>query len=161
MKYLTLIALLCTLSFAQELKIKADSFKADQAKGISEFKGNVKIVKAEDILEASQVTIYTNKQNKPTKFIALGRVHFKITTKKGDHYEGNANKVIYKPQQKVYEFFENVHLKQLGSKKEILGDEVVLRLQSGKAYAKGVKSEPVIMIFDIPDTNSTHNEEKK
>ena len=36
-------------------------------------------------------------------------------------------------------------------KKEIIGDEVVLDITKGKAHAKGKKSGPVIMIFDIKD----------
>ena len=39
-------------------------------------------------------------------------------------------------------------------KKEITGDEVVLKTIEGKAYAKGDKSEPVIMIFKLKDKES-------
>lgn len=42
-----------------------------------------------------------------------------------------------------------MHLKQLDEKKEIQGDEVVLKLNDGKAYAKGIVQKPVIMIFDL------------
>jgi len=152
MKYfLLVIAIFYTLVDAEELKIKADVFNADQAKGISNFKGHVNIVKANDELNASEVTIFTNKKNKPTKFIAQGDVSFVITTKEKAKYTGIANKVVYAPKEKEYKFFGNVHLKQINEKKEILGDEVILNAVSGKAYAKGVKKEPVIMIFDIPD----------
>ena len=44
-----------------------------------------------------------------------------------------------------------MYLKQIDKKKEIIGDEVVLKTIEGKAYAKGAKKEPVIMIFDIKD----------
>ena len=138
-------------AFAQELKIKANSFSADEQKGLSVFSGHVRMKKANDELNASEVTIYTDKKNQPTKFVAVGAVSFKIETKKGAKYEGKANRVVYVPKEKEYYFYGNVNLKQVNEKKEIIGDEVTLALDSGKASAKGVKTEPVIMIFDIKD----------
>ena len=142
--------LLCKVS-AQELKIKADSFKADQKAGLSIFEGSVNIVKYKDELNASKVTIHTNKNNKPIKFIAEGNVSFYITTKNSAIYTGKAQEVIFLPQQKEYHFYRDVHLQQLNEKKEIIGDEVVLSTKEGQAYAKGKKSGPVIMIFDIDE----------
>jgi len=152
MEYLfILIVLLQTVLFSQELKIKADEFRGDQNKGVSIFTGHVRIKKVNDELNASKVTIYTDKNNKPTKFVAIGDASFKIQTKQGTNYRGVAQKVIYLPLKKEYHFFGNVHLKQLNDKKEIFGDEVILQTIDGKAYAKGVDKEPVIMIFDIQD----------
>jgi len=152
MKQLLLFALLLSsITYAQELKIKSNSFKADENSGVSVFSGDVNIIKNSDELNASEVTIYTDKQNKPTKFVAFGKVSFLITTKQGARYSGVANKVVYIPVTKEYHFFENVHLKQIDEKKEILGDEVVLKTVEGKAYAKGMKKGPVIMIFDIDE----------
>ena len=151
-KYVLLIMMFLQLTaFAQELKIKANSFSADEQKGLSVFSGHVRMKKGNDELNASEVTIYTNKKNQPTKFVAVGAVSFKIETKKGAKYEGKANRVVYVPKEKEYYFYGNVNLKQVNEKKEIIGDEVTLALDSGKASAKGVKTEPVIMIFDIKD----------
>ncbi len=152
MKYIILFTLLLTsLLNAEDLKIKANSFKADENTGISVFSGDVGIVKKNDELNASEVTIYVNKEKQPIKFVALGNVSFTIETKQGAIYNGVAGKVIYLPNKKEYHFFKNVHLKQTDEKKEIIGEEVVLKTTEGKAYAKGVKSDPVIMIFNIPD----------
>jgi len=143
-------SLIMSLS-AEELKIKANSFTSDQNTGISVFQGNVKIKKTNDELNASKVTIFVNKDKKPTKFIADGNVSFFVATKDGAKYRGKAGKAIYFPNKKAYYFYDNVHLKQLNDTKEILGDEVVLRTTDGKAYAKGFKKEPVIMIFNIDE----------
>ncbi|WP_434579657.1 lipopolysaccharide transport periplasmic protein LptA [Sulfurimonas sp. NW15] len=152
MKYLLVLTLfLQTLLFSQELKIKADEFRGDQKKGISVFTGHVRIKKVNDELNASKVTVYTDKNNKPTKFVAVGNASFVIKTVEGANYRGVAQKVVYLPLKKEYHFFGNVHLQQLNDKKEIFGDEVILQAISGKAYAKGVAKEPVIMIFDIKD----------
>ncbi len=148
---LFLLSSLLTLLSAQELKVKANSFTSDQNTGISVFSGNVNIIKANDELNASKVTIYVNKEKKPIKFVAVGNVSFSITSKNGGVYKGVAGKAIYLPSKKEYYFYENVHLQQLNDKKEILGDEVVLKTTDGKAYAKGLNKEPVIMIFNIDE----------
>ena len=153
-----LLALLLLVNFANasELQIKANSFNADENTGISVFNGNVSIQKEHDELNASKVVVYTNKKNEPIKFVANGKVSFMIETKQGAIYTGKAEKVIYLRNKKEYHFFKNVHLKQLDDKKEIIGDEVLLNTIEGRAYAKGVQSEPVIMIFNIKE-----KEEKK
>jgi lipopolysaccharide export system protein LptA len=113
--------------------------------------GDVNILKGADELNASKVTIFVNKEKKPTKFVADGNVSFSITSKKGTVYKGVAGRAIYLPNKKEYYFYDNVHLQQLNEKKEIMGDEVVLKTIDGKAYAKGMKKEPVIMIFNIDE----------
>ncbi len=152
MKYIFMIAvLLNSFVLGQELKVIADTFDTDQAKGISIFKGHVNIIKYKDELNATKVTIYTDVKNQPTKFIAIGDVSFKIFTKVGAKYRGSAGKVVYFPKISEYHFYKNVYLKQINEKKEIQGDEVILNAVTGKARAKGLKEEPVIMIFNIAD----------
>jgi len=165
MKKFILLCLLSGISAlsAEELKIKSDTFTSDQNKGISIFSGHVKMVKSSDELNASKVTIFTNKKNKPQKFIATGDVSFILATKEGTQYKGVAQKVVYIPKIKEYRFYNAVHLKQIGEKKEIFGDEVIFKTIEGKAYAKGMKKEPVIMIFDIAedDANESNSTAKK
>ena len=108
-------------------------------------------MKNQDELNASTVTIFTNDDHKPTKYIASGNVAFYINTPKGAIYSGNAQRVVFLPEKKEYHFYENVRLTQINEKKEIIGDEIVLKTVEGKAYAKGEQSGPVIMIFNIPD----------
>ena len=152
--FIILISLFATVLFCEELKVKANKFSVDEKAGVSVFNGDVSIMKGNDELNASKLTIYTDKNHKPIKYIAVGDVSFKIKTKKGSMYEGVAGKVLYLPLQKEYHFFKDVYLKQLDEKKEIIGDEVVLKMTEGKAYAKGAKKEPVIMIFDMPKEKS-------
>jgi lipopolysaccharide export system protein LptA len=151
MKFLTIMTIFLASSLiSQELKIKAEQFDADEKSGISIFTGKVNVIKSNDELNASKVTVYTDEAHQPTKFIAQGNVSFHIETKKGSLYQGVAQKAIYMPIVKEYHFFTDVHLKQLDEKKEIIGDEVVLKTIEGKAYAKGATKEPVIMIFKLP-----------
>lgn len=147
-----LILLIVSLSiFANELKIKANSFEADQKKGLSIFSGDVNIVKENDEINASKITVYTDSQNKPTKYIAKGDVTFNITTEEGAKYSGKSQKVIYIPSSKEYYFYDDVHIRQIGEKNEIIGDEVVIKTVEGKANAKSNTNKPVIMIFDVEE----------
>ena len=150
MKIFILILLTLTL-YSQELKIKAKTFNSDQKKGISTFKGNVNIIKENDELNASEVIVYTDQDQQPTKFIAEGNVSFIISTEDGSVYKGEAQKTIYMPKTKEYFFYKDVHLRQIGEKNEIIGDEVVLKSIDGKAYAKSKSSKPVIMIFNLEE----------
>ncbi|MGE4418826.1 MAG: lipopolysaccharide transport periplasmic protein LptA [Sulfurimonas sp.] len=155
-KTIFLTIFLTATLFSQELKIKANLFNADQKTGISVFEGEVNIVRGKDELNASKVTIHTNEEQEPTKFIAEGNASFHIETLDGALYEGKAQKVIYLPIKKEYHFFKEVHLKQTNEKKEIIGEEVILKTIEGKAYAKGAQQEPVIMIFDMSqDSNKS------
>ena len=146
-----IFTLLLSCAYAEELKIKADYFESDQKKGISVFRGNVHIKKSYDEINASKVTIYTDKERNPVKFVAEGNVSFKLMDEQKKRYVGKAQKVIYAPQKEEYRFYTNVHLRQIGDKKEIQGDEVIFDAIAGKASAKGVKNNPVIMIFDIKE----------
>lgn len=156
-KTIFLTIFLVTALFAQELKVKAKLFNADQKSGVSTFEGDVNIVKGSDELNASKVIINTNSNQEPTKFIAEGNASFIIKTLEGAVYSGKAQKVIYLPQEKEYHFFKDVHLKQINEKKEIIGEEVVLKTIEGRAYAKGADKEPVIMIFDLPEDKKDTN----
>ncbi|MDX1294987.1 MAG: lipopolysaccharide transport periplasmic protein LptA [Sulfurimonadaceae bacterium] len=149
--------LLCVVQLlqAEELKVVAKNFEADELKGYTIFTGNVAMSKGSDEFNASKVTVYVDKNRKPTKFIAKGKVSFLITTLTQDVYKGKAEEVHFFPQKKEYRFYNNVHIKQLNKPKEINGDEVVIDVIEGRAYAKGAEQKPVIMIFNIEDTNQT------
>jgi lipopolysaccharide export system protein LptA len=137
--------------FSQELKIKSQKFTSDEKAGISVFTGKVNVLRDNDELNASKVTIYTDSKHQPIKFIAVGNASFKIQTLAGAKYIGKSQKVIYISSEKEYHFYTDVRLQQIDDEKIVIGDEVILKTIEGKAYAKGAEEEPVIMIFNIPD----------
>ncbi|WP_373070934.1 lipopolysaccharide transport periplasmic protein LptA [Sulfurimonas sp.] len=164
MKYVLILLVISISICANELKIKANSFEADQKKGISVFSGDVNIIKENDEINASKITVFTDSENKPTKYIAKGDVTFNITTQEGAKYSGKSQKVIYVPLTKEYYFYDDVHIRQIGEKNEIIGDEVVIKTVEGKANAKSNTNKPVIMIFDVEekkDDNETKQGNKK
>lgn len=159
MKHIIILTIFLTLSLsAEELQVQAKQFNADQKTGVSIFEGAVNVIKGSDELNASKVTIYVDEKQEPIKFVAEGDASFNLQTKDGSLYEGKAQKVIYIAKEKEYHFYKDVYLRQIDEKKEIIGEEVVLKTIQGKAYAKGAEQEPVIMIFNIPEKKEKNND---
>jgi lipopolysaccharide export system protein LptA len=95
---------------AAELKIVSESFEGNEKKGVTIFKGNVRIALESDEMNASRVTVYTSKDHIPYKYIAEGNVSFYIQTKSKASYEGRAQKAIFMPNDSVYEFYKDVQV---------------------------------------------------
>ena len=151
-KILIFINLLTSFVLAEQVKIIADSFDGNEKKGLTVFSGNVKITKENDELNASKVTVYTDKDRTPYKYEAEGDVSFYIDLKDNNMtYKGDAQKVIYSPLKKEYKFFTNVHLYQLGTNRKVFGNEVQLNSKDGNAKAIGKDKTPVIMIFNVKE----------
>ncbi len=148
--YLLTFFLLISLQ-AEQLKVVAKSFNGDEKSGITIFKGDVKITKGSDNLDADVVTIHTNAKRKPTKYVAQGNVSFYIKTETNAIYKGTAGKAVFVPLKKEYHFYKNVHIEQVDQKKEINGEEVIINTVEGKARAKGGDSKPVVMTFELED----------
>lgn len=149
-----LFALISVTTNAEELKVVSDNFKADQQKGISVFTGNVKVTKGSDELNASKVTIFTDKERKPYKYLAEGDVSFFIVTEQNEKYRGKSQTAIYMPNESEYQFYTKVDLLRLDDYRRVKGDKVVVNTVQGNAAAESTKDEPVIMIFNLQDKNT-------
>lgn len=147
--------MLSTLFGAEQLRIVADAFSANEKTGRSVFEGHVSIKKGNDELNASRVEVYTTSDRTPTKYIAEGNASFFLKAEDNSTYRGRAQKVIFLPLKQEYCFYGSVHLMQINEHKQIDGEEVVVNIQEGTAAAKGALKQPVIMTFELPD------EEKK
>lgn len=150
-KLLFLAPLLLTLSWGEELKVISDNFKGDQQKGVSVFTGNVKVTKGSDELNASKVTIYTDKDKKPVKYFAEGDVSFYIVTELKERYKGKSQTAIYLPDESEYHFYKKVDLIRLDDFRRVKGDKVVVNTIVGNASAESANDEPVIMTFTLQD----------
>ncbi|MGA9045942.1 lipopolysaccharide transport periplasmic protein LptA [Sulfuricurvum sp.] len=139
---------------AEELKVISDNFKGDQKKGVAIFTGNVKVTKGSDELNASKVTIYTDKENKPTKYLAEGDVSFYIVTEQKEKYRGKSQTAIFLPNESEYHFYKKVDLIRLDDYRRVRGDKVVVNTVQGNAAAESAQDEPVVMTFTIQDKNS-------
>lgn len=152
-KILFLLSLSIFAASAEELKVISDSFKGDQQKGISVFAGNVKVTKGRDELNASKVTIYTDKSKKPVKYVAEGDVSFTIVTELGEIYRGKSQSAVYLPRESEYQFYKKVDLIRLDDYRRVKGDKVVVNTTKGEAAAESAQDEPVIMIFTLDEKN--------
>lgn len=150
-KLLFLSPLFVTLLWSEELKVISDNFKGDQQKGISVFTGKVKITKGLDELNASKVTIYTDNEKKPTKYLAEGDVSFYIVTEMNEKYRGKSQTAIYLPNANEYQFFQKVDLLRLDDYRRVKGDKVIVNTVVGNASAESANQEPVVMIFTLQD----------
>jgi lipopolysaccharide export system protein LptA len=154
-KLLLLVPLLLTFNYAEELQVVSDNFKGDQLKGVSVFTGNVKLTKGLDELNASKVTIYTDKNKKPVKYVAEGDVSFYIVTQMQEKYRGKSQSAIYFPDESEYHFYKKVDLIRIDDYRRVKGDKVVVNTVQGNASAESTHNEPVIMTFTIQDKNQT------
>ena len=137
---------------AEQVKITADAFEGNEKKGITIFSGNVKIKKNRDELNASKVTVFTDKERSPYRYEAEGDVSFYIDLPDNNAtYKGDAGKVVYLPLKQEYQFYTNVHLYQLGTNRKVFGDKVMLNAIDGNAKALGKEKTPVIMIFNVKE----------
>ncbi len=151
-KLLIILSTLGFIAYAEQVKIIADAFEGNEKKGLTTFSGNVKITKGSDELNASKVSVYTDKERTPYRYEAEGNVSFYIDLRDSNMtYKGDAGKVIYFPLKKEYQFFTNVHLYQIGTNRKVFGDEVKLNAKDGNAKAMGKEKAPVIMIFNVED----------
>ena len=130
---------------------KRGTWQGDQQKGISIFTGNVFVTKGQDELKAAKVTIYTDQDKKPIKYIAEGNVKFKIITELKEHYEGESQIAIFYPNDNEYHFFKKVDLIRTDDYRRVKGDKVVVNTVLGNATADSAKNEPVIMIFNMQE----------
>lgn len=151
-KILTIICVSIFPLLAEQVKITADAFEGNEKKGITIFSGNVKIKKESDELNASKVTVFTDKERSPYRYEAEGSVSFYIDLPDNNAtYKGDAGKVVYLPLKQEYQFYTDVHLYQLGTNRKVFGDKVMLNAIDGNAKALGKEKAPVIMIFNVKE----------
>jgi len=161
MKLVFAFLLVITTLFAQDksknqLIIDADQFEAFDKKGLSVFTGNVKMVRFKDKLNSDKLEVFMTPKNKDEKkqkrlvekYIATGNVSFELFTK-DKHYLGKGSKVIYNPNQLVYEIIGKGSIKELNDDKTLFGEKIILNQTTGEAKVSGAKNKPVRFIMEI------------
>ncbi len=155
MKYFMILFTSISFLFAsssQKLIIDAKEFIVNDKKGISSFKGDVKIQMNKDILNANKLDIYFSTKGKktkiPTKYIAKGNVSFTIVTEK-KHYEGSGNEIIYSPIKQEYTVIGDGFLQEKNDDRKIYGDKIYVNQLTGEARVSGSNTKPVRFILNI------------
>ena len=149
--WIALLIFFASAVHAEELKVVSDNFKGDQVKGIAVFTGNVRITKGKDEMNATKVTIFTDAERKPYKYLAEGDVSFYIVTEHREIYRGKSQSAVYLPNDNEYQFYKKVDLVRLDNYRRVKGEKIVVNTVHGQAAAESSKDEPVIMIFTLDE----------
>lgn len=148
-----LISSLMLFAQTDKLVIDALDFETSDAKGLSTFTGNVKLVMNQDKLDSDKLEVYVKpntkgKAREPLKYIATGNVKFKIFSQ-GKEYHGKGQKVIYMPKKKEYIIIGDGYLKEVIEDRELFGDKIMVNQETGAAKVSGTENKPVRFILNI------------
>jgi len=141
--FITIIA-----AYATNMQILANHFEYNQMKNISKFIGDVNVTKEKDNILTDKLFVYTTKDKKLYKLIALGHVKFKINDK-NTTYIGNSGKLTYIKPKQLFILEGNVHITQLPSKQQLFGEKVIINQKTGTANIAGAKNKPLKFIIKV------------
>lgn len=162
--FLILVFSICFL-FAEKLIIDANKFEAYDEKGLSIFTGNVNMVKEKDELKADRLEVYLtkkvqNKKREPLKYIATGKVKFKVKTA-NKYYEGKGDKVVYDPKKMQYVITGNGFLKEVVEDKKLYGEKIFIDQVTGEAKVSGSENKPVRFIIDLGESKKEESKKEE
>lgn len=132
---------------AEEVQVSADNFFADENKLYSLLTGNVVVNKGKtDTLKADQIEIFFDADKQPIKYIAKGKVTFKILLK-DKNYDGSGDEVIYEPLAEKYTINGNAYLHESGDDKKVYGDKIIADQSKGSYKVEAKQNSQIKMIF--------------
>ncbi len=155
-----LCGLLHALPLKETLEITADKFLANDQKKTTIIQGNVHIKKGKDTLTANEVIIHTNDKRKPTKYEAIGNVHFHLFTEDGREVKGHSDRLVYDAIKQEYRLLQNAVVDEVGKVNSVKGEEIILSKEHGYADVIGGKDKPATFVFDMEDIQETQKKQK-
>ena len=150
MKLLMIILSFITLLRAQQVQISADHLEADEKKMRSILTGHVFIKKGSDEIHTEKLTVYFDKKNRPTKYLATGNITFQIHTN-NQSFEGHAHKLLYNPDTKIYAISGDAFIYDKKLNRKLYGESIMIDRRSGKSTINGSPSQPVKFIFEVKE----------
>ena len=148
--FIPLFIFLSFFIYADQVDIKADHFYADDITKIAYFEGDARVKQGYNEFNASKIVVYFDKKKKATKYEAIGGVKFNLI-ENDIHYQGEAEKIVYAPNDSKYYFSGDVILRDLTNNRKISAESISLDLKTGLADIKGAAKKPVRFIFEIED----------
>ncbi len=150
MKFLVILMTFYLCLFAEEVKIEAQKFEADENKRVSIFSGNVHVKKGNDEINTSTLIITFDKENNPLSYEANGNLKFKISTKT-QKLEGYAEYMIYEPKTQMYQIIGNAYIHEEITGRKLYGEKIIIDRLSGKSQIIGTEHKPVKIIFSTKE----------
>jgi lipopolysaccharide export system protein LptA len=141
---------------AEEVKVNADRFYADEKALKSRLSGNVVITKGDDVLVADVVTIDFNEKEEPLKYEARGNVSINATMN-NKRYHASGNILIYDVVPNTYVLEGNAFMEDITTNRKVYGNIIMIDQNNGTYVVDG-SVEPVKFVFQI---NDTKNKEEK
>jgi len=146
MKKLLIIALVSFI-FADMLHITSKKFYYDSKHLRSIFIDDVNATRGKDNILSDKMIVYFNKNKKPVKFEAIGRVKF-ILNDENVTYKGHSDKLIYNFFTTDVFLIGNAFVKKLQTNESIKGDKIKLNRNNKTIEVKGTK-KPVNIIIKV------------
>lgn len=142
--------LCCGTVLANTIEILANSFYADENKGYSLLSGDVVISREKDILKAQKVNIYTDKKNRPLRYVATDEASFEIMLN-GKLYKGKGDELVYIVAQDTYEINGNAFIQEESNKQQVQGDKIVINLKKGVYSVTSKDKKPTRFVFELDE----------
>ena len=136
--------------YAGQIEVSASHFYADEKKGQNVLSGNVIVRHEKDILRSAKLTILTNENRKPTRYIASGKACFDIVLN-GKNYKGSGGELVYIVAQDTYEINGNAYIEELESGKKLFGDKIVANRKKNLYSITSKQNQPARFVFDLEE----------
>jgi|GEM_PF-2492130 len=145
----SLLSLFTLPTIGRELEITSNSFRFEPTKNVSIFTGNVRAFEGKDYIYCNRLTIYLNKNRKPVKYVAVGKVKFRITLDKKDVYTGSGTRLSYfiGTGEILLEGNGTIYNQKTGNR--LTGEFIKINRFSKKAEVKGSGKKPVKMVIQV------------
>lgn len=144
-----IVFLLCmSLCFADQIKVEALSFYADENAGKSILSGNVVVSHGGDVLTSGELVIFTDSRQKPIRYEATKQPKFKIVLK-DKIYEGSGDKFTYDVLKDIYEIDGNAYINEIQTDKKLYGDRVIVDRRANIYRVESKTKKPARFVFDL------------
>lgn len=134
--------------WAEDLHIISKQFFYDSKTKISTFSGDVNATRGKDNILSDKMKIYFNKNKKPVKYIAIGKVKFILSLDKNSTYKGHCNKLIYNFKTYDVFFIGNAYIKKLETNESVSGNFIKLNRKTKNVEVEG-GSKPANIIIKV------------
>lgn len=152
---ISLFFLCCLFCCAAEVQITARHFSADEQALISVFTGSVIATRASDTMKADKMTVTFTNAHEVKRFEANGNASFSVTTEDNRHFNGEADTIIYQPQEGLYTLSGHAWIEDTTDKRKVVGEHIVLNELTKAINVSGEDALPVKLIFTLKDKNET------
>ncbi len=148
---LMIVNLFAVESSKEKIKAQANKLYISDEKNIVEFIGDVKLDMGQDSLKAGKLIItmkLIKNKKKPVLFVATKDVELVAKTKTNS-YICKGDKIVFKPEDNIYEIIGNGYVYNKTEQKELFGETIYIDMIKGEARIVGNKNNPVKFIMNM------------